>query len=53
LSDAACELALYCEPGPRDAEATVQRLIEILDHRDVVAAQDRLMQGFGELRIVK
>ena len=41
------------EPGPRTpAEATLQRMLEIVDNNEVVAAAERLSQGFG-LRVVK
>ena len=37
-------LGEYIEPGPRDAAATVQRLLGALDDRDVIKALDRLKQ---------
>lgn len=53
ISDAQAVLADYLEPGPRDAEAAMQRLIAILDRDDLVAALERLKQGFGAPRVVK
>jgi hypothetical protein len=41
-------LAEYVEPGPRDAEVTVQQLLEVLDRRDVVEAVERLETGSSE-----
>lgn len=34
-------LAGYVEPGPRDAEKTINDLLSILDRNDVVEAVDR------------
>jgi hypothetical protein len=46
-------IAKYVEPGhPRDAEATLNRLIELLDAQELAAAIERLEKGFG-LRVVK
>jgi hypothetical protein len=54
ISDAQAVLADYLEPSaPRSAEASMQRLIEILDRDDLVAALERLRQGFGAPRIVR
>jgi hypothetical protein len=35
-------LGEYIEPGPRDAAATVQRLLEVLDDNDLIKALDHL-----------
>jgi len=35
-------LGEYIEPGPRDAEQTVNRLLAVLDNDDVVKALDHL-----------
>jgi hypothetical protein len=43
----------YIEPRPRNAEVTLQRMIEILDRDDVIAARERLSKGYGRLRLVK
>lgn len=32
----------YIEPGPRDAAATVQRRLEVLDDNDLIKALDNL-----------
>jgi hypothetical protein len=32
---------------------TLQRMIEILDRNDVLAARERLSKGYGNLRLVK
>jgi hypothetical protein len=48
-------LAEYIEPGRRGAVATVKVLrdvLNVLDRREVVAALNRLKQGYG-LRVVK
>jgi hypothetical protein len=42
----------YLEPGPRDAEQTLSRLIAVLDNQDLARALDRLEKGHG-LRVVK
>jgi hypothetical protein len=42
----------YIEPGPRDAQITMQVMLSILNRRDVVAAAIRLSKGYG-LRVVK
>ena len=56
VSRALTELQLiaadYINPGPRDAEITMQTMLSILDRRDVVAAATRLSKGYG-LRVVK
>jgi hypothetical protein len=52
LLDARTELARHSDWPPIDADATVKRLSQILNHPDVKAAQDRLAKGFG-LRVVK
>jgi hypothetical protein len=53
ITEAQAVLHAYIEPGPRSAEASMQRLIEILDREDLVAALERLKQGFGAPRVVK
>ncbi|MGM4886309.1 hypothetical protein [Tardiphaga sp. 11_C7_N12_6] len=53
MEDAQAVLCDYIEPGPRDPQAILQRMLEILDHQDVVAAQERLRRGYGRLRLVK
>ena len=45
-------LAEYIEPGRRDAVATVKALLDVLDRREVVAALNRLKEGYG-LHVVK
>ena len=40
-------LAGYIEPGPRDADATINRLLTILDRNDLVAAVDRVEGEIG------
>jgi hypothetical protein len=42
----------YIEPGPRDAEQTLSRLIAVLDTQDLALAVERLEKGHG-LRVVK
>jgi hypothetical protein len=43
----------YLEPGhPRNAEATLNKLIEVLDNQELAAAIERLEKGPG-LRVVK
>jgi hypothetical protein len=41
-------LAEYVKPGPRNAEMTVQQLLEVLDRGDVVEAVERLETGTSE-----
>jgi hypothetical protein len=53
MDDAQKVLHGYVEPGPRNAEATLQQMLEILDRDDVIAARERLSQGYGQLRLVK
>lgn len=53
LNDAAEIIAAYLEPGhPRNAEATLDRLIVLLGNQQLAEAVDRLEAGFG-LRVVK
>jgi hypothetical protein len=40
-------LAQYIEPGPRDADETINQLLAILDHNDVVESVDRLEVELG------
>jgi len=42
----------YIEPGPRDAEQTLSRLIAVLETQDLARAIERLEMGHG-LRVVK
>jgi hypothetical protein len=53
MEDAQAVLSDYIEPRPRDPKPVLQRMPEILDRDEVVAAQERLIKGNGELRIVK
>ncbi|KAA0076109.1 hypothetical protein [Tardiphaga sp. P9-11] len=53
MHDAQALLGAYIEPGPRDPEAVLQRMLDILDREDVIAAQERLRRGYGRLRLVK
>jgi hypothetical protein len=53
MEDAQAVLSDYIEPGPRDPQFVLQRMLEILDHQDVVAGQERLRKGYGHLRLVK
>jgi hypothetical protein len=46
-------LHAYMQPGPPNAEESMQRLIEILDRDDLVAACQRILEGYGRLRVVK
>jgi hypothetical protein len=45
-------VAEYLEPGPRDADKTIQKLISILDRQDLAEAMARLENVHG-LRVVK
>src|SRR5215213_7014046 len=42
-------LAKYVEPGERDSDATLNQIISVLDHQEIVAAisskMDRLLEG--------
>ena len=42
----------YIEPGPRDAEQTLSRLIAVLETQDLARAIERIERGHG-LRVVK
>jgi hypothetical protein len=42
----------YIEPGPRNAEQTLTRLIAVLETQDLAHAIERLEKGHG-LRVVK
>ncbi|MDR6658982.1 hypothetical protein J2W51_001524 [Tardiphaga robiniae] len=53
MEDAQAVLSDYIEPRPRDPKAVLQRMLEILDRDEVIAAQERLVKGYGELRVVK
>lgn len=35
-------LGSYVEPGPRDCEEAIDRILKIVDREDIVAAVDRL-----------
>jgi hypothetical protein len=37
----------------RSPQLVLQRMLEILDHEDVGAAQERLRKGYGRLRLVE
>jgi hypothetical protein len=47
-------LAEYIEPGPyaRLPDVTIDRLLSVLDRRDVISALHRLKAGYG-LHVVK
>jgi hypothetical protein len=45
-------IADYLEPGPRNADKTIQQLISILDRQDLAAAMTLLENGHG-LRVAK
>jgi hypothetical protein len=53
IAEAQAVLADYLEPGPRSAETSIGRLIEILDREELNAALALLRQGFGAPRVVK
>ena len=47
IRDAQLILARYVMPGERDAVATVNALLDILDQDAIVEAVDRLEDGLG------
>ena len=47
IREAQLILADYIQPGPRDAEMTLNDLLSVLDRDDVVEAVDRLDAGTG------
>jgi hypothetical protein len=47
IREAQLILAEYVQPGPRDAEKTINDLLSVLDRDDVVEAVDRLKAGTG------
>jgi hypothetical protein len=53
MEDAQAVLRDFIQPGPRDPQATLVRMLEILDHQAVIAAQERLRKGYGQLRLVR
>jgi hypothetical protein len=53
MEDAQAVLRDFLQPGPRDPQDTLARMLEILDHQDVVAAQERLRKGYGRLKVVQ
>jgi hypothetical protein len=53
ITEAQAVLHAYLQHGPRNAEQSMERLIEILDREDLAAALERLQQGFGAPRVVK
>ena len=52
VEDARRILGEYIEPGPRDAEQTLSRLIAVLETQDLASAIERIEKGHG-LRVVK
>ena len=52
LREAGRIIGEYIEPGPRDAEQTISRLIAVLETQDLARAIERLEKGHG-LRVVK
>jgi hypothetical protein len=52
LRDAGRIIGENIEPGPRDAEQTLSRLIAVLDSQDLARAIERLEKGHG-LQVVK
>ena len=49
VEDARRILGEYIEPGPRDATRTVERLLAVLDRKDVIHALDRIKR----LRVIR
>ena len=47
VREAQLVLASYIEPGRRDSEATINRLLTILDRSELVEATDRLEGALG------
>jgi hypothetical protein len=47
LHEAGQIIAEYLEPGPRNAEATLDRLIQTLDNQRLAKALERLQKGAG------
>jgi hypothetical protein len=53
LNEAAFIIADHFEPElPKDPVTTVKRLIEVLEHEELMASIKRLEKGYG-LRVVK
>lgn len=48
IREAQLILADHIQPGPRDAEKTINQLLDVLDRDDVVEALDRLEALSGE-----
>ena len=47
IREAQLILAQHIEPGPQDAEKTINDLLSVLDRNDVVEAVDRLEVELG------
>lgn len=45
-------LSRYLQPGPRDANKTIEQIVELLDKREVIGAAERIIAGYG-LHVVK
>ncbi|MGM4992261.1 hypothetical protein [Tardiphaga sp. 841_E9_N1_2] len=52
MEDAQLVLRDYAQLGPREKHAVLQRMLEIMEHEHVVAAQARLLKGYGRLKAV-
>jgi Metallo-beta-lactamase superfamily len=52
LLDLETFLGAYLQPGDRDADETLTKIIELLDRRDVVLAASRIVASYG-LHVVK
>jgi hypothetical protein len=52
LREAGRIIGEYIEPGPRDAEQTLFRLIAVLERQDLARAIERLEKGHG-FQVVK
>jgi hypothetical protein len=47
-------LGEHIQPGHRqDPAAAIENIFRVMDRADVVAAVDRLANGYGQLRLVK
>jgi phage gp36-like protein len=53
IEDAQAKVANYLEAGPRHTQVTLERIMGILERDDLIAAQERMSRGFGNLRVVK
>lgn len=53
MDDAQAILNGYIESGERDPKAVLRQMLDVLQRDEVLAAHERLCEGYGHLRLVK